>query len=415
MPAIQYKGVKFQEAADHLKQKLPVPTAHWDDMVGTAHAKGFTVAGATKLAIVKDFHAAIQKVMESGGTITDFRKDFDSIVEKHGWSYKGKRGWRSRVIYDTNLRTANAAGRWRQFERNKKTRPYLQYLTVGDERVRPQHRKWRLVVLPIDDDWWTTHYPPNGWGCRCGARSLSPRELRRLGLSISETPAVKVSERVNTATGEVYGEVPEGLDVGWDYNVGKAWLGPDIAFGEALMGLPPYLRNPALQEATEQLTPKLGTTFAPWVNSMLDRKHALGEIRTVGYLSPRAIDGLIERGERPSTAVITVSDRDIMHLLRDSKKGKHLVPDMVRSLPEHITAPHAILWDKRDPALVYVWDVPGDEKHGKLIVRVNYKTKGRGPDGKRHAVVTNSVRTGGLVELQNLKEENVYEVIDGRL
>jgi SPP1 gp7 family putative phage head morphogenesis protein len=397
MPGINYTGVKFQEAADHLRQKLPVPTAHWDDMVGAAHAKGFTVAGATKMAIVKDFHA------------------FDTIAEKHGWSYKGKRGWRSRVIYDTNLRTANAAGRWQQFERNKETRPFLQYFTVGDERVRPQHREWNMVVLPIDDDWWTSHYPPNGWGCRCGVRSLSPRELRRRGLTVSEAPAIKLSERVNTATGEVYGEVPQGIDVGWDYNVGKAWLGPDIAFGEALMGLPPSLRNQALQEAVEQLTPKLGATFAPWVNGMLDRKQSLGEIRTVGYLSPKAIDGLIAKGEMPSTAVITISDRDVMHLLRDAKKGKHLAADMIRSLPDHITSPHAILWDKRDPALVYVWDLPGNAKTGKLIVRVNYKMKGRGQDGKRHAVVTNSIRTGGMVELSDLKASNVYEVIDGRL
>lgn len=415
VPSINYRGVKFQEAADHLKQKAPVPTDHWDDMVGTAHAKGFTVAGATKLAIVKDFHAAIQKVKESGGTITDFRKDFDTIVEKHGWPYKGKRGWRSRVIYDTNLRTANAAGRWQQFERNKETRPLLQYFTVGDDKVRPAHRKWHLLVLPIDDDVWNAIYPPNDYGCRCGVRSLSLREARRRGLTISETPALKMTERVNTSSGVVYGEVPEGIGVGWDYNVGKAWLGPDIAFGESLMGLPPSLRNQALQEAAEQLTPKLGATFAPWVNGMLDRKQALGEIRTVGYLSPQAIDGLIAKGERPSTAVISVSDRDIMHLLRDSKKGKHLAADMIRSLPEHITAPHAILWDKRDPALVYVWDLPGDAKTGKLIVRVNYKMKGRGPDGKRHAVVTNSVKTGGLVDLPHLKDENVYEVIDGRL
>jgi hypothetical protein len=272
-----------------------------------------------------------------------------------------------------------------------------------------------LVVLPIDDDWWNTHYTPNGWGCRCGVRSLSPSELRRRGLSLSEAPAIKPSERINTRTGEVYGDVPAGIDVGWDYNVGKAWLGPDIAFGESLMGLPSSLRNQALEEAAQQLTPKLSATFAPWVNGMLDRKQPLGEIRTVGYLSPTAIDGLIAKGERPSTAVITVSDRDIMHLLRDAKQGKHLAADMIRSLPEHITQPSALLWDKRDPALVYVWDLPGDDKHGKLIVRVNYKMKGRGPDGKRHAVVTNSIRTGGVVKLKNLQEESVYELIDGRL
>jgi hypothetical protein len=46
---------------------------------------------------------------------------------------------------------------------------------------------------------------------------------------------------------------------------------------------------------------------------------------------------------------------------------------------------------------------------------VNYKTRARAADGGRHAVQTNSLRTGGLVEVQNLKEKEVYEVLEGEL
>ena len=37
------------------------------------------------------------------------------------------------------------------------------------------------TLLPVDDPWWQTHYPPNGWGCKCWVRQVSRREAERLG------------------------------------------------------------------------------------------------------------------------------------------------------------------------------------------------------------------------------------------
>ena len=414
MAEIKADNIPFKEAIDHFQGKLKIPSQHWDDMLGEVHAKAFTVAGATKADLLTDFHTAVTDAIKNGTTITDFRKQFDKTVAKHGWSYKGKRGWRTRVIYDTNLRTAHAAGKWQQFQRLKDRRPFLQYFTAGDENVRPQHSEWNLIVLHIDDPWWSSHYPPNDFGCRCGARSLSLRQIRKEKLDISQAPALDPTERINIASGEIYGDVPKGIGVGWDYNVGKAWLGPDIAFGEKIMAMPSPLRTAALNNAKD-LAPHLEKAFSPWANKLLTRKKTLGEIKTVGYLSPRIVNELIRRNQAPTTAVITTTDRDVMHMLRSAKDGKHLPVDMVRSLPDHIHNPKAILWDKRDPGLLYVFDMPGEKRDGKIVVRVNYKTKARAADGGRHAVQTNSLRTGGLVEVQNLKEKKVYEVLEGEL
>jgi len=415
MPKISIGKVPFKEAVKHFNGKLKIPTQHWDDLLGDVHAKAFTVAGATKADLLTDLYNDVNDAISNGTTITDFRKRFDQAVTKHGWKYKGKRGWRTRVIYDTNLRTSHAAGKWQQFQRTKDRRPFLQYFTVGDERVRPEHRRWNLIVLPIDDSWWSTHYPPNGWGCRCGARSLSPRQIRKEGLDIAnQAPPLGQTERINTATGEIYGDVPNGIDVGWNYNVGQAWLGPDIAFGEKIMAMPAALRNAALNNAKD-LAPHLEQSFSPWVNNLLTRKQALGEIKTVGYLTPRVVDELARRGHAPTTAVITTTDNDIMHMIRDAKDGKHLPIDMLRSLPDFIYQPRAIFWDKRNPALLYAFDIPGNEKAGKLVIRVNYKTRARAPDGKRHAIQTNSLRTGGLVSAHNLNDREMYELLEGGL
>jgi len=414
MAEVTLGAVPFDEAINHFRGKLNLPTEFWDQITGQAHAKGFTVAGATKADLLNDMRSLVDDAIANGTSITEFRKGFDAAVAKHGWSYKGKRGWRTRVIYDTNLRTAHAAGRWQQSQRMKIRRPYGQYQTVGDGKVRPQHAAWDGLVFLLDDIWWQTHYPPNDFGCRCFMRTLSQRQLEKKGLTVSNAPPLELTERINTRTGEVYGEVPKGIGVGWDYNVGKAWLGPDIAFGETLLQMPTALRNTALSGARD-LVPHLEQDFAPWANSLLTRKQPLGEIKTAGYLSPAVIDGLAAKDVAPTTAVVTVTDKEIMHMLRGSKDGRHIPADMVRALPLHMNDANAVLFDKRNSALLYVFDVPGDDKRGKLVVKVNFKTKARANDGGRHSVQTNTVRTGGLVHAYNLKDRKFYEVLEGSL
>ena len=396
----QYHSVPFTEAIDHLKGKLNLPTPYWDAIDGETHAKAFTVAGATKLELLADLRQAVDDAITNGTTITEFRKRFDEAVTKHGWSYNGKRGWRTRVIYDTNLRTAHAAGQWQQAQRTKDRRPYLQYMTAGDGRVRPQHAAWDEKVFPIDSPWWNTHYPPNGWGCRCTVRTLSQRQMESEGLTVSEPPPLEPTERINVKTGEVYGTVPKGIDPGWDYNVGKAWLGPDIAFGESIMAMPEPLRRAAL-EGAQGLAPHLQQGFAPWANGLLDRQQTLGEVRTVGYFGNEVVDALIAKGMTPITAVITVMDAQIMPALAATNAA-----DIVRTLPAFFALPDAVLWDKTTPGLLYVFTPPGDGSASKFVMPVASAIS---------AGAANTVRTGTMVPLESLKNRGLYELLIGTL
>lgn len=218
-------GVPFQEAIDFFRQKLRLPTRAWTDIWQGQHARAFVVAGAQSDALLADFQQSIAKALEQGTTLADFRKDFDTIVAKHGWSYNGSRGWRSAVIFNTNLRTAYAAGRWTQIQRLKAARPYLRYSAVMDNRTRPLHRLWHGTVLPVDHPWWQTHYPPNGWNCRCSTIQLNERDLKRYGYKVTDAPPIVMQRRtLNTPNGPVSIDVPEGIDAGFGYNVGEsAW------------------------------------------------------------------------------------------------------------------------------------------------------------------------------------------------
>lgn len=219
-------GLPFDEAADYLRQKVDLPTEHWTDLREGMHARAFVVAGAQKAELLADFRGALQKALDEGTTLAEFRKDFDTIVQRHGWSYRGSRGWRSRVIYDTNLRMAHAAGRWDQIQRTKDRLPYLEYDAVMDSRTRPEHAALDGTILPVDDPFWERFYPPNGWRCRCKVRARSERQLRRLGKAVSARPPVEMEMRtVRTPSGTATMPTPKGIDTGFGYNVGRAAWG----------------------------------------------------------------------------------------------------------------------------------------------------------------------------------------------
>ncbi len=109
------------------------------------------------------------------------------------------------------------------------SRPYWEY-RHGDSAVpRPEHLAWDGLILPADDPWWQTHYPPNGWGCKCKVFALSARDLKRMGKSGPDTaPDNGTYQWTDKKTGETH-TVPKGIDPGWDYNVGEAAWGRRLA------------------------------------------------------------------------------------------------------------------------------------------------------------------------------------------
>lgn len=402
MPDVLVANVPAREAIAHFREKLKIPSRRSSDLLGEVHAKAFAVAGATKMGLLNDLHSAVAEALEHGSTITDFRKQFDDIVARHGWTYKGSRGWRTSMIFDTNLRTAYAAGRWKQIQRVKKARPWLIYSTVGDSRVRPEHSAWHNLALPVDDPWWDTHYPPNGWGCRCSVISASDAQLKRWGIEPGKPPPIETTERVNTRTAEYYGKVPVGIDPGWDYNVGKAWLGPDVAFGERIMALPPLFRDEVLSNLDDHIL-ALNKSWQLWLKERRDQP-ARGYAHTVGYLPLPLIKYLEDAGKPPAGAAIIVYDRQTNHLSGTHKDPKKRFPDeWLRDLPLKLHDYQAIVRHVNEYILVLKSAV--GNKQGRAVIAVDFVRKG---------VRVNNIRSLSVLDITSLKQEG-YELIDGNL
>lgn len=72
-----------------------------------------------------------------------------------------------RAEYNHAIAQSQMSSKWVDIEANQEALPLLKYQTVGDQRVRVSHAEIDQVLKPIDDDFWKTYYPPNGWNCRC--------------------------------------------------------------------------------------------------------------------------------------------------------------------------------------------------------------------------------------------------------
>lgn len=241
-----YGSLSFAEQIAFFQAKLNLPTARWDDLLRAAHDRAFVVAGAMQADLLADLREAVRKGIEDGATLEQFRKDFARIVEKNGWTgwtgegTAGGEAWRTKVIYETNLRSSYAAGRYQQMQAIKERRPYWRY-RHNDSVInpRPEHLALDGKIVHADDPFWQTHFPPNGWGCfpgstqvrsdaRLGQRFFYSGQLVELQTRLGNRLSVTPNHPILTSQGWVAaGEIKTGdqvLSASTDIDAALVWV-----------------------------------------------------------------------------------------------------------------------------------------------------------------------------------------------
>lgn len=212
----------FPEQVEFFRKKLNLPTERWDDILRSAHDRAFVVAGAQSADLLADLHQAVSKAITEGTGLEAFRKDFKNIVAKNGWTgftgsgSKAGIAWRTKVIYQTNLATSYAAGRWQQLNDPDllKALPYWRY-KHNDSVLspRPLHLSWDGLTLPAQHAFWRTHFPPNGWGCQCRVVPVNKTEFMQAvvdGRGPADAPAAGDTTGIDDGFGYAPGA---GIDV----------------------------------------------------------------------------------------------------------------------------------------------------------------------------------------------------------
>lgn len=226
-----------KEAVNYLNAKGYKTSFNWRDTWGEEHAHAFTVAKAMEHDVLRDIRSQVERAIQDGITLEEFKSTLTPRLQKMGWWGKKKirdpktgelvlsqlgSPRRLDVIYWANTRSAYAAGQWERVQRTKNMLPYLVYELGPSEHHRPHHVDIANAptILPVDHSYWDTHYPPNGFGCECRLGQITKREADGMG-GVSAEPKVELRAYENRRTGEVT-NIPVGIDAGWHTNPGKA-------------------------------------------------------------------------------------------------------------------------------------------------------------------------------------------------
>lgn len=240
-----------EKAVEYFRAKGHAFSWDWQDTWQEAHAKAFTVAKAMRMDVLQDIRGEVDRAIADGATFEEFRRGIEPRLKARGWwgrkTVADETGAarevrlgsprRLKTIYHANVQSAYMAGRWKQFQENSADRPYLQYVAIMDSRTRPAHAALDGKVFRIDDPFWDSFSPPNGWGCRCRTRALTAEQAGqyRLGPGASGD---RLSEReIADPDGvvrklAVYDDPLTGMkispDPGWSHNPGKSAWFPEL-------------------------------------------------------------------------------------------------------------------------------------------------------------------------------------------
>jgi SPP1 gp7 family putative phage head morphogenesis protein len=165
------------DAAGYLRDLTPVTRETFDGLSTQYQRDAFTVAGVSDQRLIKQIRDKLADVMAKGGTREDFTQAVRALTTDAGVEQLSS--FLLDTVFTTNMQKAYSLGRYEQQKQPETIAalPFWQYMTVGDDRVRPEHAVIDGFQARAIDPVWNKIYPPNGFNCRCIVISLLESEV----------------------------------------------------------------------------------------------------------------------------------------------------------------------------------------------------------------------------------------------
>jgi len=216
------KGLKLESKIDavlrEMRAKLAMTPADWAELEEKYGKQTRDLMGVFTSETGEQIDDAINLAIREQASARDGIRIMQETLT--GVSGVPKAAHVAEAIFRTQSSLAYSSGQWAQLQ-DEAIQEILwgyKYVTVGDNRVRDEHEAWEGVTLPKSDPWWDTHWPPNGWNCRCDVIEIyEPREVKTAPATFVPSVGPNAPSKENPGGNAI---IPT-IAPGFEFNPGK--------------------------------------------------------------------------------------------------------------------------------------------------------------------------------------------------
>lgn len=126
----------------------------------------------------------------------EFKKHADEIFDQYNNNWL-------RTEYNTAISQASSGSRWVNIKEQAEIFPLIRFVTVGDGRVRPEHKAFDGIVKPVNDPFWKHNFPPLNFNCRCVDEQLEEGEAEITDTSALDLPEIPPLFQMNAGEDKI--------------------------------------------------------------------------------------------------------------------------------------------------------------------------------------------------------------------
>lgn len=184
-----FLALPYEEALAFFRDKRVITPAEFDALTDRFKTGGFVARQLASERLQRVAKDSIESLLAQGLTIPDVVRAIRAAeapeVQALGIA-PSSASYLDNVVR-TNIASSYGAGRFDAMEDPAvmALRPYRQQWTAGDQRVRPGHAALHALVFDARGPLAARYAPPLFYMCRCSQTTLSERQLKARGLSVT--------------------------------------------------------------------------------------------------------------------------------------------------------------------------------------------------------------------------------------